>query len=334
MSFKSNPLRLDPTRTVTLRRAFASKLKQKFARLRYEIVKLVVEEDAFGLRPAAKNPLVGNTRWRFQSDPEKVKAFQEWLRAQIAARLRSQSEQELWKRYVEAGFRKGAARAFDDAKRVERLKAAREEKLDFYAGSKEQFLRDSFHRPVAIEKVQLLAGRSFDDLENVTTDMSTRLTRSLMDGLVRGQSPRDIAHVLAEDVNISSSRASTIARTEIVRAHAEGQLTALENLGVEEVGVAVEWSTAGDDAVCRLCQPLEGVVLRIDEARGMLPRHPNCRCAWIPVGVGEDRTEQKRSKPSIEEAFEESELDEEVSESRPSPLLNLFSRQLAWRRSK
>ena len=48
---------------------------------------------------------------------------------------------------------------------------------------------------------------------------------------------------------------------------------AFEALGVEELGVAVEWATAGDEAVCELCEALEGVVLKIEEARGMLPRH-------------------------------------------------------------
>ena len=44
-----------------------------------------------------------------------------------------------------------------------------------------------------------------------------------------------------------------------------------------------EWSTAGDDLVCPLCEPLEGIVMSIKDARDMLPRHTNCRCMWIPA---------------------------------------------------
>jgi len=40
---------------------------------------------------------------------------------------------------------------------------------------------------------------------------------------------------------------------------------------------------------CELCAPLEGIVLKVSEARGMLPRHPNCRCCFIPANVGEHK---------------------------------------------
>jgi hypothetical protein len=103
----------------------------------------------------------------------------------------------------------------------------------------------------------------------------------------------------------------TIARTETVRAHGEGQLDAMELLGVEEVGVAVEWSTSGlgggvtdlgNPSPCPLCAPLQGMVMTVKEARGLLPRHPNCLCSYIPANVGEDTKEQKRSKSEISKA--------------------------------
>ena len=46
-----------------------------------------------------------------------------------------------------------------------------------------------------------------------------------------------------------------------------------------------EWSTAGDDMVCPSCGELEGVIMTVKEARGLLPYHPNCRCSWIPANV-------------------------------------------------
>jgi len=67
-----------------------------------------------------------------------------------------------------------------------------------------------------------------------------------------------------------------------------------------------EWATADDDRVCKLCAPLDGVVLKVGEARGLLPRHPNCRCCWTPANVGEDKSEQKRTKGSILGAFDRS----------------------------
>jgi len=34
--------------------------------------------------------------------------------------------------------------------------------------------------------------------------------------------------------------------------------------------------------VCSECSDLEGNVYTIKEAHGMIPLHPNCRCAWKP----------------------------------------------------
>jgi SPP1 gp7 family putative phage head morphogenesis protein len=202
----------------------------------------------------------------------------------------------------------------------------KKEKLDFYRGTKEQFLRSSFAQPIATDKLKILASRSFDELDNVTTDMETSLSRILTDGLAQGKSPLELSGELEDQVGFSSDRARTVARTEIIRAHAEGQLMALRNLGIEQVGVAVEWSTTGDEKVCPKCQPLEGIVLTIDEAEGLLPRHPNCRCAWIPANVGEVR-DQVRSKKSIEKRIEESTGGEEdwgpiVSKHRPKSIFN------------
>jgi SPP1 gp7 family putative phage head morphogenesis protein len=169
---------------------------------------------------------------------------------------------------------------------------------DFYAGTKEEFLRSAFGRPVAIERVKQLAGRVFHGppgvgLRGVTQEMAERMSQVLTDGFVEGKNPRAIARDLAKAIDVGKKRAEMIARTEVIRAHAEGQLDVMERLGVEEVGVMVEWSTAGDDRVCPMCQPLEGMVMKIREARGTLPRHPLCRCSYIPANVGEPKGEKR-----------------------------------------
>lgn len=227
-----------------------------------------------------------NERWRFQSSPDKVKAFLAWLREQVRREVLGRSENELWRKYIEEGFRKGAGRAFEDVRRPDRARSgATEDKLIEYRGGRQEFLRSAFGRPESIEKVKLLASRTYMDLEGATEQMATAIGRTLMDGLVRGENPRTIARSINEDVDgIGLRRANVIARTEIIRVHAEAQLDAFEALGVEEVGVMVEWATAAGPGaseedmeamgVCPACSELQGVVLRIQEARGMLPRHP------------------------------------------------------------
>jgi SPP1 gp7 family putative phage head morphogenesis protein len=282
---RPNPLRRDPTRTASLRRRLRADLRRRFARVRREVIRLVLRDDSFGLRPAPPrfNPFAVNEPWRGLPESEQLRAFRLWLRDRFGRELTGRDAEEAWRLYVEEGFRQGAGRAFDDTRRLARVGAEVTGTTEAFLGGREEFLRSAFGRPVAVEKVQLLADRAFDELEGVTQEMATRMTRTLADGLVRGESPRDLARDLAEDVDIGLSRAERIARTEISRTHAEGQLVALEELGVEELGVMVEWLVTDDDKLCEICAPLEGQTFTLEEARGMLPRHPNCRCAWAPA---------------------------------------------------
>jgi SPP1 gp7 family putative phage head morphogenesis protein len=73
-----------------------------------------------------------------------------------------------------------------------------------------------------------------------------------------------------------------LARTEIIRAHAEGTLNNFELAGLENVELQAEFLTAGDDRVCPICSALSGKIYSIKEARGIIPVHPNCRCTWLP----------------------------------------------------
>jgi SPP1 gp7 family putative phage head morphogenesis protein len=317
---------------------FQQDLARRFARLRRKIWALVVTEDAFGLRKRV--PLLGlvssaspslpvgglvagsdgatafvrNRRWVFATTPAKVEAFEGWLKTQIEADMFEMAAGNIdnawWSSYVREGYRKGAGRAFDDTRKV-RAYADDPEAMAFYQGTKEEFLRSSFGRPVAINKVKLLAGRVFTELKGVTGEMATKITRNLTDGLTQGMNPRAIARRMIKDgigdkKRGIQSRAERIARSEIIRSHAEGQLDALEELGVTDVGVTVEWSVTPDQRLCELCASMSGTVFKVTEARGLIPRHPNCRCSFIPANVGEDTKGQKRSKAEVQKAIDKS----------------------------
>lgn len=316
-----SPLKADPSRTASLRRQWVAELRARFRRLRKRIVWLIVERDALGLVPRM-GPFTANEDWRFRSDPEKVRSFEAWLRQQMSAELLGLSEQQVWERFIRAGLEKGAARAFDDTRASERAAAVGQEKLDFYAGTRDEFLRSAFTQPVAVEKVKLLAGRSFGELKGVTEQMATQMTRALVDGLVQGQGPREIARELDDKIGIGLKRAERIAQHELIAAHAEGQLDAFDKMGIEEVGAALEWSTAGDARVCPRCKAMDGVVLKVSEARGKIPAHVGCRCAWLPAQAGEDDAGQKKTKPAIDAAAAKAGVDLDVSAARPQSILD------------
>lgn len=333
----TSPLKVDPTRTVTMRRLFIARVRRAFNNYKRHVVSLIAEQNYLGLTLSP----VGNAAsvYTFGSSTTKLRAFQWWMRAQLEHDIVGQSEREAWQSYVEEGFKKGAGRAFDDTKTLmpkgntgaskakrgkgppkstpksktitgiptpssgsaplSPLSSPRPSLVpapttftpipgNFTTQSKEEFLRSAFGQPVAVEKAQLLAARTFDELEAVTEDMSNRMSRVLTDGLVQGKGPHEIARDIADEVDMSRGRAERVARTEIIRAHAEGQLIALEQMGVKEVGAKVEWATAGDSLVCPKCSKLEGKILTLSRAKGMLPLHPNCRCCWMPAFPDDD----------------------------------------------
>jgi SPP1 gp7 family putative phage head morphogenesis protein len=271
-------LQVDPTRTTMLRRKFSADVRRRFVRLLNAIYELVVEEDAFGLKE--RQPLKFNQRFAFLTSPKKVEAFRIWLQSQIDIGLLSTDNTgKPWTaQYVDSAYRAGVVRAYSETNK-ETLAPTK----DFYVGGREQFLRSSFSQPETVSKIELLATRSFENLKGVTSQMAAQMNRVLSDGIAHGDGPTKIARELRKTANLPKVRAETIARTEVINAHAEGKLDSFEELGIDELGVLAEFSTAGDEKVCPRCGALQGNTYTVDEARGVIPVHPNCRCTWIPA---------------------------------------------------
>ena len=272
----------DPTRTTLLRRKFMKEMNRRFKRVSIAVRKLILDDDVLGLKssvPLSFYARVGNVEkqaWRFLRDADKVKAFRGWLKQQVDLEILSAKGGIAGKpwtaEYVESAYKKGMVRAYTDSTRAGMVDTA-----DFYRGTQQEFLRSSFMAPEVMSKVELLYTRAYNDLEGVTDAMGQKMSRILADGLAQGKGPAEIARNLTNTIsNLNKTRARVIARTEIIRAHAEGQLDAFEKLEIEEVGAEVEWSTAGDDRVCEECSALSGQVFKLSRARGMLPLHANC----------------------------------------------------------
>lgn len=274
---------------------------------------LVDREDAFGLRLAHRvfNTEVQNQRFAFRSSAKQLEAFQQWLQKQVdqgvLPKPTGSTSEGYWRSFVEEGYRKGAGRAFDDTRKpYARGYAEKGTSVnDFYEGTRYEFLRSSFAQPETISKVELLASRTYTDLKGVTSTMGVRMGQTLAQGLAEGQNPRVIARRLNQTIQtLGKNRAKAIAQTEIIRAHAEGQLDSIQRLGIKTVTVMAEWSTAGDDRVCPACEALEGAVMTLREARGIIPRHTNCRCTFLPANVGEKP--RNRSAQSLRSAIDTS----------------------------
>ncbi len=231
---------------------------------------------------------VQNAQFSFQSDPDKLVSFQRWLRTRLDD-VKGMRQKQLWEEYIEQGFHKGATRSFDDVVRTKPSPEVREA-----LGARNQFLFSAKNSQETLDKVKLLAQRTYTDLEGVTERMGTRMGRILADGLMRGRSAKDMADDMVGAVGIEERAALRIARTELTAAHAEGQLMALRRLGVKELGVLVEWSANGD--ACPKCAAMAGRKFPIEKASGLIPMHPHCLCSWTPQVQRMGRVKLKSAK--------------------------------------
>ena len=326
-----NPLKADPSRTTLLRRAFEADMHRRFNALRRAISNLIITEDVFGIRADMETAIktgkikptgtfrkvstdtafnsgpTTNTRWRFETDDVKLEEYRKWLQQQVdlgILEVVNPVSNEPWAaKYIHSAYKKGLIRAYVDAHREDFIN----DDLSFVEGGKESFVNTAFNSPTGQSKIRMLYTRTYSNLKAISSDIDIQMSRILADGIARGDGARKLARDLNKSLTtIEKKRALVLARTELIHAHAEGQLDSFEALGVEEVGVLAEWSTAGDDRVCPQCQPLEGVVLLIKEARGLIPRHPSCRCAWTVAGVGEKDKNQITGKEAVRARLQKS----------------------------
>lgn len=269
-----NPLRMDPTRTGAERRAFLAAISRRFDELRRDLWVHLAEDG--GLGP------VGNA-YSYPTADAKLKAFRRYLTRRADERILNpvggQPGKPWTAPFIESAYRKGLVRAYTDTRKTKLFGKP----AAFQRGSQAEFLRAAFGGPVARSKIELLATRDFEQLKGINAQMGSKLNVILADGMSASNHPRVIAKRISGEIDkIKRTRANTLARTEIIHAHAEGQLDSFEQMGITHVAALVEWMTAGDDRVCPRCEQQMGRVFTIDQARGLIPLHPNCRCMWVP----------------------------------------------------
>lgn len=302
-----------------LRAKFNTALNVRFNMLKQELQALLVQGDALGLHRPAPLVLFGPTHnaeeWRFLSSDRKLEEMKKWLQFKTGLLFLKNtlhdSAQTWLGAYINEAYQRGMKRSYMSWKKPTGvIQMSKESGTAYQQGGMAEFMRRSFGGPVPMERVRVLATRTFNDLSGLTEQMSTALSRTMLDGMVNGLSPRDIGKGLNTIVDGYKNRGTTIARTEIVRAFNEGALDGYTDLGAQGLEVAVEWSVSGmgttrkgNPSPCKKCAPLSGVVLTLEEARGLLPRHPNCMCSLIPANVGEKSAGQIRDAKRISAAI-------------------------------
>jgi len=222
----------------------------------------------------------------------KITMFRKWLKEQAADSILAMTNginSKSWMSvYVTNAYCKGLVRSYSDVNKAGKVLSG----VNWFGGAQNQFLKDALRITPIISQIELMEMRVVNLLQGVVDDMLNKMSWVLANSITKGYDFDTIRKELEKIVNkIFKKRAKLIVIAEIVHAQAEGQLDGLELLGVDEVDAVVELLTTSKNSVCSICKKLEEGSLKVKDARGILPLHPLCKCAW---GIGESVLYLKR----------------------------------------
>jgi hypothetical protein len=278
MAKRANPLRLDPSRTGLLRR----KGEAMFKRLIREVNKRI--EESHKVSP-----------WWYSTSVDVIQ-FKKRLNETLTDHLIST---KWWEPLIQAAYEKGVGRTATSTRfpggkdtlldLVDRLQRTGGEVV---TNAMFRDVRGRFLSP----RAQEMSTRFQSEMDGVTAATSQTMARVLLDGLAKGNKVGTIARALAKVLDtLTRSRATLVVRSEIVRAAAEGQLDAAQALG-HGVKLNAEVQTAEDEKVCPRCLELSYYTLTPEDARGVIPVHPGCRCSWDIVEAPPDQQPKAKKR--------------------------------------
>ena len=265
---------VDPTHTLTLRKTYMGQMNKRLIKIKGLIRKSIVQNDCFGLKKDVRpkfNAVIPKRAFKFDTSQNKINNFMKWLNNQIDVIVLEDinTTKGVWQNvYIDTAYKKGIRDAQQRGGKP----------ID------ERAINIAFNQPIHADSVGIIYSRAYEGLKGITQAMSSQISSILANGLITGTDPLTLARQINGRVDkIGITRARTLARTETINAYTQSSLNTFETMGIEEVGLSVEYATAGDDRVSTICQSREGNVYSIEDARGIIPAHPNCRCTWIPT---------------------------------------------------
>lgn len=134
----------------------------------------------------------------------------------------------------------------------------------------------------------MFSERLWQDKERLGRNLRVGLTQSM----ILGEGIPQITDRINKGIDTARYNAERVARTETKRVTYCAHDDVYKDTGVEEL--KYRCANGGDSRTCQYCRADNGKVFKRGE-EPTLPRHPNCRCVYIPV---------------VSDAFEDNELNE------------------------
>lgn len=263
--FDATSRRLDPTGTGDIRSRMNSDLGRRWAQLRIAVREALIQHNILGLGPPTAVTIVRT----MGVDP--VKLFQTFI-DEALGRIVLGADGEWIAPYLHEAASRGRARAARQAGWMGAPPRARTDRV-------------------------VISG-AITELQGVMEAVSQRAVRAIASGILANDNVRKIASEISIAITkVGLVRGRALVNFSVIRAYNSAALDAFEDLGVRLVDIdpefqrnkiitrdaLVEVLTAGDDLVCEVCEEIsQDGPYEISEARGLIPAHPNCRCAFVP----------------------------------------------------
>lgn len=297
----------DPSNTHSIQRAFVRDILRRFRRIRGLIRQTVgYENDALQLRANDESDPV--EVFDFPTDTGKVRAFirqlKEWLQNEVVELndpIQVQNGEHWTAEYLQNAYVTGVQTAQG------RLMS---EGMSFTADDREAIVS----RPTSVRQLQQIYTRAYENLTDITEDMANTIRNELTDAIRDGENPRKVATRLNNKIqSLTNTRATTLARTEIINSHSDAALNTYEEADAEVVS-HVGRMTAKDARVCGFCRALEDVPFTLSEFQTVtvrwgsqimrvgVPAHPQGRCSPVPkldISAGDLAPLEKRIPDTI-----------------------------------
>jgi SPP1 gp7 family putative phage head morphogenesis protein len=262
---------------------------RRFGRLKLAILDALITKDVLALAPRTPQVLeeLQPRAFEFSRSADKITKFMKWLKEMerkeiLTTEMRPGTfmGEEPWTNvYVQSAYQRGISRARAEL----RKKGYDVPPTTGFTPMGRNPITVAMNQPFHADRLAMVYTRTFSELQGITDAMDQQISRVLAQGMVEGRSAQDITRMITDRVDsIGITRARTLARTEVIVAHHQATINEYEQWGVSGVSVEAEWLTAGYN-VCPLCAQLSRKIYSLEEIRGMIPAHPNCRCVAIPV---------------------------------------------------
>lgn len=288
----------DPTGTYDIRRRYVTQAQVRFRAVLKLLREAVVKQDILGLRPGTVSPLV-----LAYATGQRTMAFQGWVDQLLRSTV--VGVDGAWLRpMIAAGYTRAVKRGIRLTRKVVTPEGAADAaaNLAVLATVEIQGIVEAVSQRVL--RASSLAyinkwspERTFADMERAVMQVGLVRTRSMV-GLmvVKAFTEGSMDQFAAAGFRRVGLIPETIrdARREGPGARSREQLPSRRTVqrirrvqrSLEELQLA-NIVTAGDDKVCQRCQDIEeDNPYTIDEARSLIPAHPDCRCAFVPLDDG------------------------------------------------